>query len=112
MGFGRVQLIDAQPRHSGEATVRKLIDNEHEPNDGVVLTNARNSNIGGLAAFATGIVSFLSPCMLPLVPGYVSYVAGLARDAAPVGSPLIGGGIEPPFRARLYRLSIRRRYSI
>ena len=28
------------------------------------------------AAFGAGIVSFLSPCVLPLVPGYVSYVAG------------------------------------
>ena len=27
-------------------------------------------------AFAAGIISFLSPCVLPLVPGYVSYVAG------------------------------------
>lgn len=34
------------------------------------------SNIGVLAAFAAGIVSFLSPCVLPPVPGYVSYVAG------------------------------------
>lgn len=34
------------------------------------------STIGVLAAFAAGIVSFLSPCVLPLVPGYVSYVAG------------------------------------
>jgi cytochrome c-type biogenesis protein len=32
--------------------------------------------IGVLAAFAAGIVSFLSPCVLPLVPVYVSYVAG------------------------------------
>ena len=34
-------------------------------------------------AFAAGIISFLSPCVLPLVPGYVSYVAGdtLARHA-------------------------------
>lgn len=29
-----------------------------------------------LAAFAAGIVSFLSPCVLPLVPAYVSFVAG------------------------------------
>lgn len=28
------------------------------------------------AAFAAGLVSFLSPCVLPLVPGYVSYIAG------------------------------------
>ncbi len=34
------------------------------------------SSLGVLTAFAAGIVSFLSPCVLPLVPGYVSYVAG------------------------------------
>jgi cytochrome c-type biogenesis protein len=33
------------------------------------------SEIGLLTSFGAGIVSFLSPCMLPLVPGYVSYVA-------------------------------------
>jgi cytochrome c-type biogenesis protein len=32
--------------------------------------------IGLAAAFAAGMVSFLSPCVLPLVPAYVSYVAG------------------------------------
>ena len=30
-----------------------------------------------LAAFGGGIVSFLSPCVLPLVPGYLSMVTGL-----------------------------------
>ena len=34
------------------------------------------SVIAMLTAFAAGIVSFLSPCVLPLVPGYVSYMAG------------------------------------
>ena len=34
------------------------------------------SNVGILTAFAAGLISFLSPCVLPLVPGYVSYVAG------------------------------------
>ncbi|HJU19234.1 MAG TPA: cytochrome c biogenesis protein CcdA [Stellaceae bacterium] len=29
-----------------------------------------------MTTFAAGLVSFLSPCVLPLVPGYVSYVAG------------------------------------
>jgi len=29
-----------------------------------------------LTAFGGGIISFLSPCVLPLVPGYISYVAG------------------------------------
>jgi cytochrome c-type biogenesis protein len=31
---------------------------------------------GLLTAFVGGIASFLSPCVLPLVPGYLSYIAG------------------------------------
>jgi cytochrome c-type biogenesis protein len=34
--------------------------------------------VGVLAAIAAGIVSFLSPCVLPLVPGYLSAVVGVA----------------------------------
>lgn len=34
------------------------------------------SIVGFIVAFAAGVVSFLSPCVLPLVPAYVSYVAG------------------------------------
>ena len=34
------------------------------------------SALGLATAFAAGIISFLSPCVLPLVPAYVSYVAG------------------------------------
>jgi len=33
-----------------------------------------------ITAFAAGVVSFLSPCVLPLVPGYLSYVSGLSLD--------------------------------
>lgn len=40
------------------------------------------SGIGLIAAFLAGAVSFLSPCVLPLVPGYVSYVAGHTAGAA------------------------------
>lgn len=32
------------------------------------------------AAFAAGLVSFLSPCVLPLVPPYLCYLAGLSFD--------------------------------
>jgi cytochrome c-type biogenesis protein len=35
------------------------------------------SGIGVLAAFGAGLVSFLSPCVLPLVPGYLSAVSGV-----------------------------------
>ena len=34
------------------------------------------SLLGFAAALLAGAVSFLSPCVLPLVPGYVSYIAG------------------------------------
>ena len=30
-----------------------------------------------LVAFAAGVVSFVSPCCLPLVPGYLATVTGL-----------------------------------
>jgi cytochrome c-type biogenesis protein len=35
------------------------------------------SNVGYLAAFGGGLVSFASPCVLPLVPAYLSMVTGL-----------------------------------
>lgn len=31
-----------------------------------------------LTAFLGGLVSFLSPCVLPLVPGYISFISGLS----------------------------------
>ena len=34
------------------------------------------SGIGIPVAFGAGLISFLSPCVLPLVPGYISAVAG------------------------------------
>jgi len=33
-----------------------------------------------LAAFAAGVLSFISPCVLPLIPGYLSYISGLTLD--------------------------------
>ena len=54
----------------------------------------------GTAALA-GLVSFLSPCVLPLVPGYLSYVTGLAgadldRTSVAEGS----GGVAVAVQAR------------
>jgi cytochrome c-type biogenesis protein len=37
-------------------------------------------DISLIMAFAAGVVSFLSPCVLPLVPGYLSVVSGLSFD--------------------------------
>jgi cytochrome c-type biogenesis protein len=38
------------------------------------------SGIAVPAAFTAGLISFLSPCVLPLVPGYISVVAGVKPD--------------------------------
>ena len=37
-------------------------------------------SVSVFAAFAAGIVSFLSPCVLPLVPGYISIVSGISLE--------------------------------
>ncbi|MFO1073104.1 MAG: cytochrome c biogenesis protein CcdA [Geminicoccaceae bacterium] len=38
-------------------------------------------SIGFATAFLAGVISFLSPCVLPLVPGYLSYVAGTSLES-------------------------------
>lgn len=43
-----------------------------------------NSITSLTAVFAAGAISFLSPCVLPLVPGYVSYLAGESMMAEPI----------------------------
>lgn len=47
------------------------------------------SNITIWIAFVAGILSFLSPCVLPLVPGYVSLISGVSVDSLKEGS--LGG---------------------
>src|SRR5678816_2768973 len=39
-----------------------------------------NANITIGIAFIAGILSFLSPCVLPLVPGYISLMSGVSID--------------------------------
>lgn len=41
-------------------------------------------------ALAAGLVSFLSPCILPLVPGYLGFIGGAAGASAPAGAPASG----------------------
>lgn len=33
-----------------------------------------------IAAFIAGVLSFISPCVLPLIPGYLSYISGVTLD--------------------------------
>ncbi|HEX8210487.1 MAG TPA: cytochrome c biogenesis protein CcdA [Longimicrobium sp.] len=37
-------------------------------------------SLGLLVAFSAGLLSFLSPCVLPLVPSYVTFITGMSLD--------------------------------
>ena len=39
-----------------------------------------STTLGVVIAFTAGILSFLSPCVLPLVPSYVTFVTGLSLE--------------------------------
>jgi len=54
------------------------------------------SGVGNMAALVAGTISFLSPCVLPLVPAYLSYIAGEAIDEER----------DRPNRTRLFTLAL------
>ena len=58
-------------------------------------------NVTLLAAFGAGILSFISPCVLPLIPGYLSYLSGLSLDD-------MRGTTRPPAAASLWPWPPRR----
>ena len=39
-----------------------------------------NATLSISIAFLAGLISFLSPCVLPLIPGYISYISGTSYD--------------------------------
>jgi cytochrome c-type biogenesis protein len=49
-------------------------------------------NVTLLAAFGAGLLSFISPCVLPLIPGYLSYISGLSLDEMRGTTVVAGGG--------------------
>src|SRR5665811_430429 len=69
----------------------------------------RNANfvVAAGIAFAAGLVSFASPCVVPLVPGYLSYMTGLSgaeladgranRSRVAAGGLLFTFGFAIPF---------------
>jgi len=44
-------------------------------------------------ALAAGLLSFLSPCVLPLVPGYLGYVSGVAGGAERTRGRIVAGAL-------------------
>ena len=59
-----------------------------------------DENVTLLAAFGAGLLSFISPCVLPLIPGYLSYISGLSLDEMRGTVPAGGGAavavVAPP----------------
>ncbi|MBW3657353.1 MAG: cytochrome c biogenesis protein CcdA [Actinobacteria bacterium] len=49
-----------------------------------IITDANLLVAAGLA-FVAGLVSFASPCVVPLVPGYLSYMTGMSGDELAAG---------------------------
>ena len=39
-----------------------------------------SESLGVLVAFSAGLFSFLSPCVLPLFPSYLSFITGMSVD--------------------------------
>jgi cytochrome c-type biogenesis protein len=50
------------------------------------------TDVSLFTAGLAGVVSFLSPCVLPLVPGYLSYISGLSYNTLRGETETAGGG--------------------
>ncbi|HET9703957.1 MAG TPA: cytochrome c biogenesis protein CcdA [Vicinamibacterales bacterium] len=52
-------------------------------------------NVSLFGAFIAGVLSFISPCVLPLIPGYLSFISGVSleemRGLQPVAAGAAGG---------------------
>ena len=48
-------------------------------------------NVSLFGAFIAGVLSFISPCVLPLIPGYLSFISGVSLEEMR-GMPVTAGG--------------------
>ncbi len=46
-------------------------------------------NVSVWAAFLGGIIAFLSPCVLPIIPGYIAYISGVSVSSVQEGSKTV-----------------------
>ena len=59
-------------------------------------------DVGLMASFGAGLVSFLSPCILPLVPSYLCFITGATLDELSDGD---GASVSQQRRAFLAALA-------
>ena len=60
-----------------------------------------SDDVSYFAALVAGILSFVSPCVLPLVPGYLSFISGVSLDNAHTGAELPEGTTRRVFLASI-----------
>ena len=72
--------------------------------------------VAAALALAAGVVSFASPCVIPLVPGYLSYLVGLvgaegvdSRDSAGGSTKVAGGSTKVAGRSTKTTVHVRSR---
>ena len=64
-------------------------------------------NVSLVAAFFAGVLSFISPCVLPLIPGYLSYISGISLDEMRGGgSAAVAMAADPSTRRRVIVTSL------
>lgn len=54
-------------------------------------------NVSLFGAFVAGVLSFISPCVLPLIPGYLSFISGVSLEemrGMPGGGAVAAGGVS------------------
>ncbi len=61
-------------------------------------------NVSLVAAVVAGVLSFISPCVLPLIPGYISFISGVTLDE--LRSPSPGGASAGAPRRRVLVTSL------
>ena len=54
--------------------------------------------VAAAVAALVGLISFASPCVLPLVPGYLAYVSGLVGTGTPAPAPAVPGAVATAVR--------------
>jgi cytochrome c-type biogenesis protein len=58
-------------------------------------------DVSYFAALFAGVLSFVSPCVLPLVPGYLSFISGMSLEGAHTGAALPEGTTRRVFLASI-----------
>jgi cytochrome c-type biogenesis protein len=61
-------------------------------------------NVSLFAAFVAGLFSFISPCVLPLIPGYLSFISGVTLEEMRGGGA--AGTVAPGTRWRTFVSSL------